>query len=219
MQAIAPDRLTAPGRQDAAASWRGLRKAALAALALLLASAAWQCRAQPVAVVIDGGGTARVFAATGARSVQTLELLSPGTRLQIDAVAQIVVLYLASGVEFSFTGPGVIEVGSAQLIGLSGNPPVARTPTPGKEIRLRTQRTAQGGVVLRSVAAESPGTAAPTGSVDLDTRRPASDAPLASWVAYALWLDENNAGSEAKAVWRRLASERPSDPALAQRAL
>jgi hypothetical protein len=219
MQAIAPDRLTAPGRLAATTSWRGLRKAALAALALLLASAAWQCRAQPVAVVIDGGGTARVFAATGARSVQTLELLSPGTRLQIDAVAQIVVLYLASGVEFSFTGPGVIEVGSAQLIGLSGNPPVARTPTPGKEIRLRTQRTAQGGVVLRSVAADSPSPAAAAGSVDLDARRPAADAPLASWVAYALWLDENNAGSEAKAVWRRLASERPSDPALAQRAL
>lgn len=218
MQATALQRLTPPPHQAAAGRWRGLRKAALAALGLLLAGAAWQCRAQPVAVLIDGGGTGRVFAATGVRTVQTLELLSPGTRLQIDTVAQIVVLYLASGVEFSFTGPGVIEVGPAQLIGLSGNPPVARAPTPGKEIRLRTQRTAQGGVVLRSVAADTPSAAAPAGALDLEARRPAADAPLASWVAYALWLDENNAASDAKAVWRRLASERPTDPALAQRA-
>jgi hypothetical protein len=150
--------------------------------------------------------------------VDTLELLNAGTRMQIDGVAQIVVLYLLSGMEFSFTGPGVIEVGTAQLIALSGNPPVLRAPAPGKEIRLRTQRTAQGGVVLRSVAVDAAASAAAAGRVDIETRRPAADATLASWVAYALWLDEAQAFAEAKAVWRRLASERPQDPALAARA-
>ena len=183
---------------------------------MLLAGAA--CRAQPVAVVVDGGGVGRVFAASGPRTVETLELLNAGTRVQVDVVAQIVVLYLLSGMEFSFTGPGVIEVGNAQLIALSGHPPVLRAPAPGKEIRLRTQRTAQGGVVLRSVAAETPASASAPGRTDADSRRPAADAPLASWVAFALWLDENQAPAEAKAVWRRMAAERPQDPALAARA-
>jgi hypothetical protein len=190
-----------------------------AALWLLLLLAGAACCAQQVAVVVDGGGgVGRVFSASGSRNVETLELLSAGTRVQVDGVGQIVVLYLLSGMEFSFTGPGVFEIGNAQLIALSGNPPVLRTPTPGKEIRLRTQRTAQGGVVLRSVAAETPGAASAPGSVDIDARRPAADAALAGWVAYALWLDEMQAVDEAKAVWRRLAAERPLDPALAARA-
>jgi hypothetical protein len=171
-----------------------------------------------VAVVIDGGGAARTFTSSGARPVETLDLLSTGARLQIDTVAQIVVLYLSSGIEFSFTGPGVVEVGNAQLIGLSGNPPVVRVPVAGKEIRLRTQRTAQGGVVLRSVAVEPAASATAAETIDIDARRPAADAPTAQWVAYALWLEENQASVAAKAVWRRLAAERPGDPALARRA-
>jgi hypothetical protein len=37
-------------------------------------------------------------------------------------------------------------------------------------------------------------------------------------VAYALWLDENDAADEARLVWQRLSAERPADPALAARA-
>jgi hypothetical protein len=194
------------------------RLVAQAALWLLLLLAGAACRAQAVAVVVDGGGAGRVFSASGSRSVETLELLSAGTRVQVDAVAQIVVLYLHSGMEFSFTGPGVVEVGNAQLIALSGRPPVLRGPAPGKEIRLRTQRTAQGGVVLRSVAAGGSAAAAANSRPDIDARRPAVDAPLSSWVAYALWLDENDAADEARLVWQRLSAERPADPALAARA-
>lgn len=218
MHANALRSATTCGPAASARLWRWRVFAAQAALGLLLAGAAWSCRAQPVAVVIDGGGVGRVFSGSGSRTVETLELLSPGTRLQVDAVAQVVVLYLANGVEFAFTGPGVIEVGNSQLIGLSGNPPVARTPKPGKEVRLRTQRTAQGGVVLRSVAAEAAAPAAAASAIDPESRRPDADAALSSWVAYALWLDEIDAASEAKAVWRRLAVERPMDAAIARRA-
>lgn len=208
----------APHRPAARTPRRFQQGMARAALWLLLLVAVATCRAQQVAVVVDGGGNGRVFSATGSRNVETLELLSAGTRVQIAGVGQIVVLYLHSGMEFSFTGPGIFEIGNAQLIALSGNPPVLRAPTPGKEIRLRTQRTAQGGVVLRSVAAEAPGAASAPGLADIDARRPAADAALASWVAYALWLDEVQAVGEARAVWRRLAAERPMDPALAARA-
>lgn len=190
---------------------------AWAALCLLLLAGA-ACRAQPVAVVVDGGGVGRIFSASGARNLETLELLNAGTRVQIDGVARIVVLYLRSGMEFSFDGPGIVEVGNGQLIALSGNPPVLRAPTPGKEIRLRTQGTAQGGVVLRSMAAQASASAATTSQEAIDARRPDADAALASWVAYALWLDEIQAFAEAKALWRRLAAERPADPALAARA-
>jgi hypothetical protein len=202
-----------------ATAWQRKRWVTWLATGLLLACGAWQARAQPVAVVIDGGGVARVFATSGTRTVETLELLNAGTRLQVDSVAQIVVLYLLTGVEFSFTGPGVIEVRSSQLVALSGNPPTVRLPTAGKEIRLRTQRTAQGGVVLRSVSADTSEPAAQAGSVEVDSRRPSADAPLASWVAYALWLEEMNASVEARAVWQRIAVERPMDKAIAKRAL
>lgn len=186
--------------------------------ACVLLAAAGQCRAQPVAVVIDGGGVGRVFSASGPRTVESLDLLTPGTRVQIDSVAQIVVLYLLTGMEFSFTGPGVIEVGNSQLIALSGNPPAVRAPAVGKEIRLRTQRTAQGGVVLRSVAVETAASAPLFGSADMESRRPPADASVASWVAYALWLDEINATSDARAVWQRIAAERPMDRAIVRRA-
>jgi hypothetical protein len=214
--ALAPMNMAwAPPRATALKRW--MHCVVLLGLWLLLAVAAAPGYAQPVAVVTDGGSVGRVFAASGSRKVETLELLNAGTRVQVDAVAPFVVLFLASGVEFSFTGPGVVEVGHGQLVALAGNPPQMRPPTPGKEIRLRTQRTAQGGVVLRSVAAE-PLPAAAGGAPAAEARRPAADAPLASWVAYALWLDEHQAGEEAKAVWRRVAAERPQDPVLAQRA-
>lgn len=208
-----PTARCAPGNSP-----RRFHRALMLAAAWLLLWAAADCRAQPVAVVVDGGGVGRVFDAAGSRSVETLELLNSGTRVQIDAVGLFVVLYLRSGMEFSFTGPGIVEVGSAQLVALSGNPAVLRTPAAGKEIRLRTQRTAQGGVVLRSVASEAAAPTAAQPATDVDARRPAADAPLASWVAYALWLDENREAAEAKVVWRRLAAERPQDPALAARA-
>jgi hypothetical protein len=215
-QALDPAHPALPGAARAAARrWR--RAAAGALLALLAAGATWPCRAQAVAVLIDGGGASRAYTSSSARPVETLDLLNAGTRLQVDAVAQIVVLYLASGVEFQFTGPGVVEVGGTQLIGLSGLAPVMRTPAAGKEIRLRTQRTAQGGVVLRSVAVEAAPAASPD-SVDPQSRRPADDAPVASWVAYALWLEQIDAAAEARTVWRRVAAERPGDTALAQRA-
>jgi len=190
------------------------------ATGLLLAGGALQARAQPVAVVIDGGGVGRVFSASGSRTVDTLELLNTGTRLQVDSVSQIVVLYLITGVEFSFTGPGVVEVRSSQLVALSGTPPTVRLPAAGKEIRLRTQRTAQGGVVLRSVTVDNAEPApAQLGSIDLESRRPLADAPVASWVAYALWLEEMNAPVEARAIWQSIAAERPADKAIARRAL
>lgn len=208
-----------PVPRHAAAAWKRQRwLIGLFVALLLLAGSALQARAQPVAVVIDGGGVGRVFAVSGSRTVETLELLSAGARLQVDSVSQIVVLYLQTGVEFSFTGPGVVEVRSSQLVALSGNPPAVRLPTAGKEIRLRTQRTAQGGVVLRSVSVETSDSTTQGSSVDLESRRPPPDAPVASWVAYALWLEEMNAAVDARAVWQRIAAERPADKAIAKRA-
>lgn len=213
----APTAMRVPPAPPACTRWRLQVPLGWLALWLLLWVAA-TCRAQPVAVVVDGGSVGRVFSASGSRNLETLELLNAGTRVQVDGVARIVVLYLRSGMEFSFDGPGIVEVGTAQLIALSGNPPQLRAPTPGKEIRLRTQGTAQGGVVLRSMGTQPPASAAAMRREDIDARRPEADAPLASWVAYALWLDEMQAFDEAKALWRRLAAERPSDPALAARA-
>jgi hypothetical protein len=213
----APIAVPAPRWWPAFARWRLPPRWTWATLCLLLCAGA-ACRAQPVAVVVDGGAMGRVFSASGARNLETLELLTAGTRVQIDGVARIVVLYLRSGMEFSFDGPGIIEVGNAQLVALSGNPPVLRAPAPGKEIRLRTHGTAQGGVVLRSIGAPASASAATASREASDTRRPDADAALASWVAYALWLDEIQAFDEAKAIWRRLAAERPTDPALAARA-
>jgi hypothetical protein len=42
--------------------------------------------------------------------------------------------------------------------------------------------------------------------------RPEAAAPVSAWTSYALWLDGQGLADEARAVWRRVANERPDDP-------
>jgi len=42
--------------------------------------------------------------------------------------------------------------------------------------------------------------------------RPDGAAPISAWTGYALWLDGQGLADEARAVWQRVAKERPDDP-------
>jgi hypothetical protein len=192
--------------------------ARVAVISVGLTWAAAYSIAQPVAVVVEAGGAARLLSSAGSRPVETLELLQPGARLQLETAGRFAVLYLQSGVEFTFNGRGLIEVGTLQPVALEGDPPVRRLPTIGKEIRLRPDRVAQGGVVLRSLSPPPVASAAAQEPADIQSRRPDANEPMASWVAYALWLEDAGAGAEAKTIWRQLAVERPTEKAIAKRA-
>lgn len=198
------------------ARFRHIARVAVILAGLALASAS--CIAQPVAVVVEAGGAARVLSNGGSRPVETLELLQPGARLQLDTSGRLAVLYLQSGIEFTFNGRGLIEVGTLLPVALEGDPPVRRLPAAGKEIRLRPDRVAQGGVVMRSLSAAPLASAAAQERADIQSRRPDANEPVASWVAYALWLEDAGAGAEAKTIWRQLAVQRPIERAIAKRA-
>ncbi len=72
-------------------------------------------------------------------------------------------------------------------------------------------RTANGHRVVRSGEFQV-ATADMRDKVNLS--RPTEDAGLSQWVAYALWLEQNELKDDARKVWRRAQQERPDDQYL-----
>jgi hypothetical protein len=212
-----------------------IRDAALALLAFLFGLLAVAARAQPVAVVVDKAGEVTIDGAGAPRPVASLDMLDAGSRIRLVTGGRLVLLYMQSGHEYSATGPALLEVEPAQLKALQGAAAVRRVPPAGQEIRLRPDRVALGGIVLRSVRPADSGSAdkaLPTATADtaaspeaatatdaqIEQRRPAPGSPFAARVAYALWLDDVGATAQARAAWRALSAERPADAELARRA-
>ena len=184
-----------------------------------LAFASLVCAAQPVAVVVDTAGAGSVKVGDATNKAAIFELLPAYAVLQLGASGRMVVLYMRSGDEFTIDGPSTVSVGASQLVAMDGRAPVRRTPPAGQEVRLRPERVAQGGVVMRGVAAPRMADAATApSSREIEQRRPASGATVAARVAYGLWLEDAGAAAEARAVWRELATEFPDQAALVQRA-
>lgn len=103
--------------------------------------------AQSIALVTDVSG--RV---TGPSPVTILSEITADARLQLDAGARLVAVYLKSGDEYTFTGPAQVQFRTAEPAMLSGARPQKKSNPFGKgsNVTIRPVRVAQAGFIMRS---------------------------------------------------------------------
>jgi hypothetical protein len=103
-----------------------------------------------IALVTDVIGDA-TFVAAPAESLKLLGELNPGVEVAVSDHAQLVVFYLAEGAEYTLNGPGRYRILAKGPEALSGAPPPQRKATVAayKGLRLKTDRVAQGGMIMR----------------------------------------------------------------------
>lgn len=102
--------------------------------------------AQSVALVTDISG--RV---SGTAPVSILSEIAADARVQIDAGARLVTIYLTSGDEYTFTGPAQVQFRAAEPLVLSGGKP-QRKANPlggGSNVTIRPVKVAQAAFVMR----------------------------------------------------------------------
>ena len=102
-------------------------------LSLLLAISAWSVTAQgaDVAMVTDLQGRATAAREGQVRDLGILAALDAGTVVQLSAGATLVVLYLAAGEEYVFTGPATIALRVGRPETQTGSKPQSRPLTLG----------------------------------------------------------------------------------------
>ena len=211
-------------RRDRAGSGAALLDWARPACAALgVALAAVNCsvaQAQSVAVIANVEGEVHFTHAVATAPATMLQLVSADSALKLASGGKVVLLYLTTGHEYTMLGPATARIDATALTVIDGKAATLRIPPPEKAVKLRPERIVQAGMVMRAGPASAP--AAPmTGEVTpghIESRRPPPRAPIEERVAFALWLEDIGAMTEAKAVWRELAAERPKQEALASRA-
>jgi len=120
--------------------------------------------AAAVALVTDVVGDA----SQGGEPVRLLAELQSGTEVAIAEQGRVVVFYFADGSEWTLAGPGTYRFGARAPDASRGSaaPQKRVAPAALRDFRLRTDRIAQGGVVMRG--AERPVLIAPVDEVVLD---------------------------------------------------
>ena len=116
----------------------------LVAVAFVLGPA--PASAQSIALVTDVSGKV-----TGAGPVTILSEISADARLQLEAGARLVALYLKSGDEYTFTGPAQVQFRSAEPQVLSGMAPQKKANPLGRgsNVTIRPVNVAQAAFVMR----------------------------------------------------------------------
>lgn len=76
--------------------------------------------AEPVAMVTDVKGGARLLEKDRSATLSVLSYLAPGMEIELDAGAQVVVTYFAQSTEFSFKGPARIAIQAENAKALKG---------------------------------------------------------------------------------------------------
>ncbi|MDP2783965.1 MAG: hypothetical protein Q8O38_05145 [Sulfurimicrobium sp.] len=76
--------------------------------------------AEPVAMVTDVKGGARLLEKDRSATLSVLSYLAPGMEIELDAGAQVVVAYFAQSTEFSFKGPARIAIQAENAKALKG---------------------------------------------------------------------------------------------------
>jgi len=132
--------------------------------ALALVALSPCAHAAAVALVTDVVGDA----SQGGEPVRLLAELQSGTELALGDQARVVVFYFADGSEWTLAGPGTYRFGARAPDASRGTaaPQKRVAPAALRDFRLRTDRIAQGGVVMRG--AERPALIAPVDEVVLD---------------------------------------------------
>jgi hypothetical protein len=103
-----------------------------------------------VALVTDVVGEA-TFVAAPAEPLKLLGELNAGVEVAVADHAQLVVFYLAEGAEYALKGPGRYRILAKGPEALSGATPPQRKVAAAayKELRVKTDRVAQGGMIMR----------------------------------------------------------------------
>ena len=103
--------------------------------------------AQNVAIVTDVSGKV-----TGPGPVTILSEIRADARLQLEAGARLVTLYLKSGDEYTFSGPSQVQFRAAEPSALSGAKPQKRASPIGKggSVTIKPVGVAQAAFVMRS---------------------------------------------------------------------
>jgi len=103
-----------------------------------------------VALVVDRVGAVSLGEAGATRPVATLAVLPAGTRLQLEPASSLTLLYVASGDEYTVSGPGGAQVDAAGVSTTQGAVARRRAPGAAKPVQLRGDALAMGVVVMRS---------------------------------------------------------------------
>lgn len=103
------------------------------------------------AMVTDLQGKATITSAGKSREATILSDLEADARVQLDAGATLVALYLDSGEEYVFKGPALIVFALAQPEVINGAKPEKRSPSLGTGVRIKPVGLGQGALVMRSV--------------------------------------------------------------------
>jgi len=156
----------------------------IALLAAVIASAA--AAAAPLALVADVVGTASL---QGDR-LRLLQEVDAGSVLIVNGGSEVVVFYLADGAQWSLKGAGAYRVVPGAPEATAGAPAPERRPSPAalRDVRVRSDRVTQGGVVLRSVVVDAPTPLSPVAEVVLSAPVRFRWTPLARPAAYAFEL-------------------------------
>jgi hypothetical protein len=125
----------------------------LAILSVVVSTAGSTVYAQSAAMVTDVAGGVTVQSGPTKGAITMLSEIGAGTRLQLAGSAQLVVLYLGSGDEYTMSGPAVIEFRATDPVAVSGAAPVKRANPLAKgnaAVRIKPVGVAQGAIVMRS---------------------------------------------------------------------
>jgi hypothetical protein len=132
----------------------------VAALLLLsaLAALAMAAHSAGVAMVTDLKGKATASSAGSSSDVTILAELAANTKVELEAGATLVVLYLDAGDEYVFKGPATIEFKPVRPDVQRGEKPERRRLTlgkGGKNIRIKPVGITQGAIVMRGVRTDT----------------------------------------------------------------
>ena len=121
----------------------------------------WSCTfgayAQPVAMVTDLVGKAQLQGDAQKTNVSILAEIDADRQIRLEKDTTLVAIYLKSGYEYSFRGPGLIQFKAEAPIALSGTAPQQRVPalTKDPQIRIKPVGIVQGALVMRSARASA----------------------------------------------------------------
>jgi hypothetical protein len=105
-----------------------------------------------VAIVTEASGAAELRSEKSAVKAALLTELDSGGRVELQAGAKLVVLYLASGGQYELTGPALVDFGDDAPASISGAAPLelrSMTGRDGTPIRIRPAALTQPGIPAR----------------------------------------------------------------------
>jgi len=134
---------------------RAPRRIALAIVVVVSWLVGWAASAgaETVAMVTDATGGVTLQAGSGKGDITILAEIDANARLQLAPAANVVVMYLRSGDEYTMRGPAVIEFSATAPVAVSGAQPVKRSSplaTGGAAVRIKPMRVTQAALVMRS---------------------------------------------------------------------